>query len=172
MEICACSKREIGGETTCGEVSHLPVGDNLYKCLVSKDPEIHSSGLRRELRQLTPRLTSQLQISCPAQRRDHGGRRPRAPHRPQQDLHPAGVVPPLQEARPGPHLAPAPGVSWGQQEDDLTVITMDRAAASFSLAGDLSRLETPAAINNPTEATMKVRTNIYIYCFTKLILKQ
>ena len=49
---------------------------------------------------------------------------------------------------------------------------MDRAAASFSLAGDLSRLETPAAINNPTEATMKVRTNIYIYCFTKLILKQ
>ena len=42
------------------------------------------------------------------------------------------------------------------------MITMDRAAASFSLAGDLSRLETPAAINNPTEATMKVRTNIYL----------
>ena len=102
-------------------MSHLPVGDNLYKCLVSKDPESRSSGLRRELRQLIPRLTSQLQISCPAQRRDHGGRRPRAPHRPQQDLHPAGVVPPLQEARPGPHLAPAPGVSWGQHEDDLTV---------------------------------------------------
>ena len=109
---------------------------------------------------MTPRLTSQLQISCPAQRRDHGGRRPRAPLRPQQDLHPAGVVPPLQEARPGPHLAPAPGVSWGQQEDDLTMITMDRAAASFSLAGDLSRLETPAAINNTTEATVKVRKHI------------
>ena len=142
-----------------------PWWDNLVQCLVSKDPESHSSGLRRgrELRQLTPRLTSQLQISCPAQRRDHGGRRPRAPLRPQQDLHPAGGLPPLQETRPGPHLAPAPGVSWGQQEDDLTmitVITMDRAAASFSLAGDLSRLETPAAINNPTEATMKVRKHI------------
>ena len=144
-----------------------PWWDNLVKCMVSKDPESHSSSLQRELWQLTPRLTSQLQISCPAQRRDHGGRRPRAPHRSQQDLHPAGVVPPLQEARPGPHLAPAPGVSWGQQEDDLTTITistmttmMDRAAASFSLAGDLSRLETPAAINNTTEATMKVRKHI------------
>ena len=44
----------------------------------------------------------------------------------------------------------------------MTMITMDRAAASFSLAGDLSRLETPAAINNPTEATMKVREKTYL----------
>ena len=42
------------------------------------------------------------------------------------------------------------------------MITMDRAAANFSLAGDLSRLETPAAINNPTEATMKVRKKTYL----------